>query len=77
MGVPCTWARVRRTAGPSVAGCRQGPDGVIREVEGGGPMTVADLRRAAAVLGRHVRSGRMDVAVARYRVAARLEQLGA
>jgi hypothetical protein len=40
-------------------------------------MSVTDLRRAAAVLGRHVRTGRMDVAAARFRVAARLEQLGA
>jgi hypothetical protein len=78
MGVPCTWVRALRAARPGVGrGCVQGPDDVIREVEGGGPMSVPDLRRAATVLGRHVRTGRMDVAAARFRVASRLEQLGA
>jgi len=50
---------------------------LIRRVSDGDPMTVAELRRAADVLGRHVSSGRMDVVVARFRVAVRLEQLGA
>jgi hypothetical protein len=53
------------------------PDRVIRRVGSGQPMTVAQLRRAAAVLSRHTRSGRMDVVVALVRVAVRLEQLGA
>ena len=54
-----------------------GPDDVIRRVDSGAPMTVAELRRAAALLTDHVRSGRMDVVVARVRVAVRLEKLGA
>ena len=77
--VPCTWIRARRSGRSDGAlRCRPpGPDAVIRVVEGGRPMSVSDLRRAAAVLGRHVRTGRMDVAAARFRVASRLEQLGA
>jgi hypothetical protein len=53
------------------------PDRVVRRVLGGEPMTVGQLRRAAAVLARHTRQGRMDVVVALVRVAVRLEQLGA
>jgi len=75
--VPCAWVRARRVSRGATGRCRRGPDDVIRQVEAGAPMTAADLRRAAAVLGRHVRSGRMDVVVARFRVASRLEQLGA
>jgi hypothetical protein len=75
--VPCAWVRARRASRGAAGRCRRGPDDVIRLVEAGAPMTAADLRRAAAVLGRHVRSGRLDVVVARFRVASRLEQLGA
>jgi hypothetical protein len=81
MSVSCTWVRARRHGDRNRGrGCTltaRGPERVIREVSRGVPMTVPELRRAAVVLGRHVRSGRMDVAVARFRVAVRLEQLGA
>jgi hypothetical protein len=50
---------------------------VMRWVACGEPKTVAELRRAAAVLGRHAGRGRFDVAVARVRVAVQLEKLGA
>jgi hypothetical protein len=53
------------------------PDAVIRRVSSCEPMTIAELHRAHALLGRHVQSGRMDVLAARLRVAIRLEQLGA
>jgi hypothetical protein len=46
-------------------------------VSSGEPMTVAELRQAAAVLRRFVLSGRRDVLVARVRVAVRLEASGA
>jgi hypothetical protein len=65
------------------SGCRQptlaaaGADVVLARVTSGEPMTVAELRYAAAVLGRFVLSGRRDVLVARVRVAVRLEGLGA
>jgi hypothetical protein len=49
---------------------------VIQQICRGGPMTVAELHRAAAVLDRHVGSGRMDVFAARLRIAIRLEALG-
>ena len=52
-----------------------GPDAVIRQICRGGPMSVAELHRAAAVLDRHVGSGRMDVYAARLRIAIRLEDL--
>jgi hypothetical protein len=75
----------RRTGGRAGPGCpcrfrspgEAGPDAVIEQVGSGDPMTVDELRRAAALLGRHVGSGRTDVLVARVRVAVRLEQLGA
>jgi hypothetical protein len=51
-------------------------DVVLRRVSSGEPMTVAELRHAAAVLGLFVLSGRRDVLVARVRVAVRLEALG-
>jgi hypothetical protein len=54
-----------------------GADAVIRRVNSGEPMTLAELQRAFAVLGGYVRAGRMDVLVARVRIAVRLEELGA
>jgi hypothetical protein len=93
MSTPCTWHPVRtslRTPAPGPRGghrgghrprhrctAASGPEVVIRRVATGAPMTVAELRHAAAVLGRHVASGRMDVAVALVRVAVQLEALGA
>jgi hypothetical protein len=53
------------------------PDAIIRRVGSSEPMSIAELRRAHALLGRHVQTGRMDVLAARLRVAIRLEQLGA
>lgn len=50
---------------------------VIWQVSDGGPMTLAELQRAAAFLGKHSKIGRMDVHVARVRVAVQLEKLGA
>jgi hypothetical protein len=62
-------------------GCRPpsttGADAVLRRIDSGDPMTVAELRHAAAVLGRFVLSRRQDVLVARVRIAVRLERLGA
>ncbi|NEK57907.1 hypothetical protein GCU56_08490 [Geodermatophilus sabuli] len=69
----------RRTGGP----CRYREpagldlDEVMRRIGSGRPMTVPELLRAAAVLARHVASGRTDVLVARVRVAVALEELGA
>ncbi len=56
---------------------RTGPDDALRQVCSGEPLTIAELRRAAAILGAYVPSGRMDVLVARVRIAVRLEKLGA
>ncbi|WP_448625297.1 hypothetical protein [Geodermatophilus sp. URMC 64] len=53
------------------------PDDIIRRVSSSEPMSVAELQRAHASLGRYVQSGRPDVLAARLRVAIRLEQLGA
>ena len=58
---------------PTAAGVEE----VIRRVGSGRPMTVAELWGAAAVLGSVLPSRRMDVHVARVRVAVRLEELGA
>lgn len=87
MSSTCSWAAVWRSlraAGNRAGGRRSlshpqappGPDAVIQQVCRGGPMTVAELHRAAAVLDRHVGSGRMDVFAARLRIAIRLEALG-
>jgi hypothetical protein len=87
MGTTCSWVAVwrnLRAAGHRAAGRRSlghpqaapGPDAVIQQVCRGGPMTVAELHRAAAVLHRHVGSGRMDVLATRLRIAVRLEALG-
>jgi hypothetical protein len=73
-----------RGAGHRAAGSRSlghpqtapGPNTVIQQVCRGGPMTVAELHRAAAVLARHKGSGRMDVLAAQLRIAVRLEALG-
>jgi hypothetical protein len=65
------------------SGCRPlsmaatGADAVLERVSSGEPITVAELRQAAAVLRRFVLSGRRDVLVARVRVAVRLEASGA
>lgn len=63
------------------SGCRPpsttGADAVLTRIGSGEPMTVTELRHAAAVLGRFVLSRRHDVLVARVRVAVRLEKLGA
>jgi len=86
---PCTWILARKNLssirtgdrGGSRFHCRPltvpGPDDVIEQVSSGEAMSIAELQRAAALLGRHVRSGRMDVLVARVRVAVQLEKLGA
>jgi hypothetical protein len=52
-------------------------DDVIAWVNSDQPKSVADLRRAADVLGRHLRTGRTGVPEARMRVAVALEQRGA
>jgi len=71
----------RRWPGGGLGACRplalRGPDDVIRQVGTSEPMSVAELRRAAAVLGCHATSGRMDVLIARVRVAWLLEELEA
>jgi hypothetical protein len=71
----------RRRDGGAHGACRppalRSPDDVIRQVTTAEPMSIAELRRAAAVLGCHATSGRMDVLVARVRVAWRLEELAA
>ena len=87
MSTTCSWVAVwrnLRAAGHHPAGSRSlghpvvapGPDAVIQQVSRGGPMTVAELHRAAAVLHRHVGSGGMDVLAARLRIAVRLDALG-
>ena len=88
MNATCTHSTngaIRRTSRcGSGAGspCRYGaaaasePDDVVALVTSGEPMSVAELVDAAAFLGRYARAGRMDVLVARVRVAVRLEQLG-
>ena len=90
MSTTCSWIRVwrnLRAAGHRAGGggsrsasrpqLLPGPDSIILRVSKGGPMSVAELRRAAAVLDRHVGSGRMDVFAARLRIAVRLEEFGA
>jgi len=89
MTAPCTWILARKNPSSIGNGSRAGrrcpyrplralgPDEVIAQVCSGEAMTIAELQRAAAILGRHVRSGRMDVLVARVRVAVQLEKLGA
>ena len=89
MSGTCTWvlapenASSIRRRGRGGTRCQHRPgrlrglDAVLAQVTSGQTMTVAELQRAAALLGRHVRSGRMDVLVARVRVAVQLEQLGA
>ena len=87
MGVTRTRSTARSMSSGDVlrrrSGCRPpsmtatGADVVLSRVSSGEPMTVAELRHAAAVLGLFVLSGRRDVLVARVRVAVRLENLGA
>ena len=89
MSATCSWILAHKnvsSTGPSGRGgtrCqhRPGPlrgvDTVIQQVSSGEAMTISELQRAAAFLGRHVRSGRMDVLVARVRIAVQLEELGA
>ena len=87
MGVPRSRSTARTMSSADLhrhrGGCRPpsmaatGADAVLERVSSGEPMTVAELRQAAAVLARFVLSGRRDVLVARVRVAVRLEALGA
>jgi hypothetical protein len=58
-----------------VSGARTLHD-VLRQVRDVETMTAGELRHAFAVLGRHVRTRRLDVLRARWRVAVQLEQLG-
>jgi hypothetical protein len=85
MTAPCTWILARKNLSSTGTGrggrCPYrpltGPDHVIEQLSSGEVMTIAELQRAAVLLGRHVKSGRMDVLVARFRVAVELERLGA
>jgi hypothetical protein len=52
-------------------------DDVIAWVCSDQPKSVPDLRQAADVLGRHLRTGEARVPEARLRVAVALERLGA
>jgi hypothetical protein len=60
---------------PSQAGA--GAEALIERIRAGEPMTVTELLHAAAVLDRLLPTRRLDVLVARVRIAVRLEQLGA
>jgi len=89
MSATCTWVRARKNLNPignrrrGGRGCRyrsptvQGPDDVLERVRTIESMTIAELQRAFAILGRYVKSGRRDVLVARLRIAVQLENLGA
>jgi hypothetical protein len=89
MSATSCWTRLHKTPqatrhprdGGGLGACRplalRGPDDVVRQVSTAESLSVAELRRAAAVLSCHAPSGRMDVLIARVRVAWRLEALGA
>ena len=89
MSATCTWVRARKGLHPigdrrrGGRGCRsrspalRGPDDVLEQVRTIESMTIAELQRAFAILGRYVKSGRRDVLAARLRIAVQLENLGA
>jgi hypothetical protein len=74
---------MRRPVGTNRWGCRSttsaGPDveALLERIRAGDRMTVGELLHAATVLDRLVPTRRLDVLVARVRIAVRLEQLGA
>jgi hypothetical protein len=68
------WTRHNGCRFTSLAGTTV--DDVLRRIDSDQPMAVAELFRAAAVLGALVPSGRRDVLVTRVRVAVRLEASG-
>ena len=74
---------MQRPVGANRLGCRltspadTDVEPLLERIRAGDRMTVVELLHAATVLDRLVPSRRLDVLVARVRIAVRLEQLGA